>query len=673
MIETFVTAINNDINDSEPKAIPRDNLTKEERRALKDLQNREDIIITKADKGGAVVIWDTKDYIAEAERQLNDITTYEKLESDPTDRHIEIIKITLQNFKTQGIIEPRIADRLIPEKVRTPRFYMLPKIHKPNNPGRPVISSVSSHTSEISRFVDHHIQENVKKLNSYVKDTTDFINKIESQPPVPTQSFLVSMDVKSLYTNIPHQEGIEAVKASLDETPSSAPTAVILTFIKLILTLNNFIFNDHHYLQTKGCAMGTKCAPCYANLFMGKFETTYIYPKIKDFSRLYLRYIDDIFMIWNGTKHELHCFVEELNISHATIKFDVEVHTNEINFLDTTVYKDFDGKLRTRIYRKPTDRQNFLHYKSEHPPALKKSIPYSQALRIRKICNKDIDFEDDCIKLAGTFQSRGYNKTFIEEQIRKAAETPRSDLLKEKIKEPATRIPFITTYNRTLPSLNGIISKHWNILQIDRDIKDIFVNKPIIAYRRNINLKDLIGSNIIQNNTKVNRKSIVSKRNIIGKCHPCFSKEGNLCCKQIKTTTSFKSDKTNRCFDIFHIVDCKSTMVIYLMECELCPGKQYVGKCETSLNMRINTHRSDVWRNNGPFCDKHFRLDGHNFNVHARFTIIEKIEKPPNNKMELRALLEHKEDLWMKRLQTIKPDGLNTGFNYPQTLTGCIK
>ena len=81
----FIEAVNNKISDSQIKAIPRDNLTKEERRALRNLQNREDIIIPKADKGGAVVIWDTKDYITEAERQLNDGTMFNKLELNPTD------------------------------------------------------------------------------------------------------------------------------------------------------------------------------------------------------------------------------------------------------------------------------------------------------------------------------------------------------------------------------------------------------------------------------------------------------------------------------------------------------------------------------------------------------------------------------------------------------------
>ena len=62
---------------------------------------------------------------------------------------------------------------------KTPKFYTLPKIHKPNNPGRPVISSINCHTAKISQFVDYHLQDAVTKLPSYIKDTTDFINKIK--------------------------------------------------------------------------------------------------------------------------------------------------------------------------------------------------------------------------------------------------------------------------------------------------------------------------------------------------------------------------------------------------------------------------------------------------------------------------------------------------------------
>ena len=89
-IQTFITAAGNDINEAPRKATPKDNLNKKEREAIKNLQERDDIIITKADKGGAVVIWNTNDYIEEANRQLNDASAYKKLDADPTEKICKI-------------------------------------------------------------------------------------------------------------------------------------------------------------------------------------------------------------------------------------------------------------------------------------------------------------------------------------------------------------------------------------------------------------------------------------------------------------------------------------------------------------------------------------------------------------------------------------------------------
>ena len=161
----------------------------------------------------------------------------------------------------------------------------------------------------ISEFVDYYLQPEVKKLKSYVKDTTDFIKKIEAIDHVSDDCYLVSLDVRSLYTNIPHKEGIEAVKQKLKKSKPSISIKVILTFLKLILTLNNFVFNGINYLQKKGCAMGTKCGPSYANIFMGWFEEKFIFPLLKNLSDFYLRFIDDIFLIWNGTITEFDNFL----------------------------------------------------------------------------------------------------------------------------------------------------------------------------------------------------------------------------------------------------------------------------------------------------------------------------------------------------------------------------
>ena len=154
-----------------------------------------------------------------------------------------------------------------------PRLYIQPKIHKQSNPERPVISSVNCQTSNISKYVDYHLQPIVQQIPSYIQDTSDFLRKINRIEKIPDISYLVSLNVRSLYTSILNSEGIKAVKTSLENFPrTTVATKVITTFLSLILTLNNFVFNCKNYLQIKGCTMGTICAPTYANIFMDHFE-----------------------------------------------------------------------------------------------------------------------------------------------------------------------------------------------------------------------------------------------------------------------------------------------------------------------------------------------------------------------------------------------------------------
>ena len=142
--------------------------------------------------------------------------------------------------------------------------------------------------------------------------------------------------------------------------------------------------------------MGTICAPTYVNIFMENFEAKHIYPYIKEKSLLYLRYIDDMFMIWKGTKAELMTIMKELNEKHKTIKFDFKVSLRKIAFLDAMLHKDENSNIQTTLYRKPTDQQAFLHAISEHPRSLKSSIPYMQALGLKTICSTTTEFDKNC-------------------------------------------------------------------------------------------------------------------------------------------------------------------------------------------------------------------------------------------------------------------------------------
>ena len=111
---------------------------------------------------------------------------------------------------------------LIPNPPRIPVFYTLTKIRKPTLVGRPIISGCDGPTERIASFVDRLIQPIAQMQDSYLKDTTDFINFIETKK-FPANTILVSMDVTSLYTNIPKEEGINTVCHAYEDYHSKEP------------------------------------------------------------------------------------------------------------------------------------------------------------------------------------------------------------------------------------------------------------------------------------------------------------------------------------------------------------------------------------------------------------------------------------------------------------------
>ena len=147
-----------------------DNLTPGERAALISLRQRPDIVIKPADKGGAVVVWDRNLYKQEAERQLSDSTFYERLDRDFTVDYNKTVCEVVKEAITKGEL-PASAVNLVVENPRTSRFYVLPKVHKPGNPGRPIVSACNCPTELIATYLDRITTPLVQSLPSYVNDT----------------------------------------------------------------------------------------------------------------------------------------------------------------------------------------------------------------------------------------------------------------------------------------------------------------------------------------------------------------------------------------------------------------------------------------------------------------------------------------------------------------------
>ena len=312
-----------------------------------------------------------------------------------------------------GFIDDKTREYLIQTDVKPGRFYILPKVHKPGNPGRPIVSSNSHPTERISHFVDYYLQPLVHKLPSFVKDTNDFLNKLLTISTLPAKSLLVTLDVSSLYTNITHNEGIYACDHFLTTAShKTIPTTKLCDIIRMILNFNNFTFNNNHYLQIHGTAMGTKMAPSYANLFLGYFEAKAL-ENASFQPHTWFRHIDDIFMIWTEGLDNLKVFIHYLNSIHPTIKFTSSHSSTNVPFLDVNVSLTDNGDISTDLYTKPTDKHQHLLYSSCHPSHTKKAIPFSLALRLRRICSTDETFNTRAAQLTTYLLKRGYNRNLV--------------------------------------------------------------------------------------------------------------------------------------------------------------------------------------------------------------------------------------------------------------------
>ncbi|XP_069472857.1 uncharacterized protein [Ambystoma mexicanum] len=323
------------------------NLSRKEKTTLKGLLVNDSIIIRKADKGGAVVILNRKDYIDECMRQLEDGQSYQRLDENPTQKLETMIHLKVTKAEERRWITKKEAEFLRADKPRTPQFYILPKIHKSltRPPRRPIVSGCDSVLEPLSRFADHFMQPMVREMSSFIKDTTQIIKEVEGRPFNQVEEILICLDVVSLYTNIPQRASLEVLEERLlmENNNTETPASFILWCAEVALTENYFHFNGCYYKQIQGTAMGATLAPSIANLYMEAFEKRVIYGDNNPFRnniQVWKRYINDVLLIWKGDESEAISFFKWLNEQNQHLKFTENYSREEVNFLDVTIKVD---------------------------------------------------------------------------------------------------------------------------------------------------------------------------------------------------------------------------------------------------------------------------------------------------------------------------------------------
>ena len=209
------------------------NLSSEEWAALKNLSKRNDIVVKSADKSGAVVIWRSDLYRKEALRQLSDTSCHAKVEKDLTSTNKKLVKDTIQNLTVNQEL-PDTATNFFITTPRTSCIYFLPKIHKPNNLGRPIVSACSCLTELISSYLDRIMTPIVKSLPSYIIDSTQALQIFRDLNFSGQYKLKFTMDITSLYKVIPNSEGLQALRLFFYQRTVKEPSSeTLLHIVKL--------------------------------------------------------------------------------------------------------------------------------------------------------------------------------------------------------------------------------------------------------------------------------------------------------------------------------------------------------------------------------------------------------------------------------------------------------
>ena len=674
-LEYFIQQNELTLNRTKTPKFHHQNISKEERLAFKELTSNSSITVKPADKGGAVVVLNTIDYINEGLRQLSDDNFYIETDTDLTTQHKTLINNKIKDMYEDKEIDLKCHDYLLDSTGRTSLFYMLPKIHKrlENPPGRPIVSGNGCPTEKISQLVDFFLQPHVKALPSYIKDTTHFLRKLNQLGILPKNTILATLDVASLYTNIPNDEGLEAARLALYRMRGRFcnPTNNSLSsLLKMVLTMNNFDFAGRHYLQVGGTAMGTKVAPSFANTFMGWFEDIYVYTYHKQ-PHIWVRFIDDIFVIWLGSEVELHQFVEYLNNCLPSIKFEAEISTTSVNFLDVTVSITENGDIKTGLYTKPTDAHNYLSYQSCHPPTCKDSIPYSQFLRLRRICSDSTDLIVEAKKMSSHFHRAGYPKKLIQTAFDKTWKLDREELLEYKVadaeKEKEKNFFLITTYHPSGSVLDKIISKNWDLLDRSSSTRPLLEYRIVKGFRRPKNCRDTLIRAKTSNPWDVQMAPKVIEPQNDPDTRAC---KRNNCkyCSKIILTGRLHCPLTNQTYTTIRKCNCESNNLIYCITCSKCE-KMYVGQTKRNLRSRMCEHFRNVTQNNTTVhsVGRHFNEQGHEGTDDMNAYVLQFAKGHPDSDRSLSHRLQLEQN-WISRLRTKVPDGLNAFNNKIKTL-----
>jgi hypothetical protein len=248
------------------------------------------------------------------------------------------------------------------------------------------------------------------------------------------------------------------------------------------------------------------------------------------------------------------------------------------------------------VFYKPTDSHNYLLFFSSHT---KRSIPFSQFLRLRRICSKDEHFQAKSLEMRHFFVQRGYPTSLLDTAFSKASQIPRSGTLTDHVCNVTGNniIPLVLNYHPFNFKVRDVINKNFHILKNDPETSFIFSDNPLVSFRHSKNIREtLVHSSLAQAST--------SQKGTL----PCLSSKCKTC-DFVGATTIVSAPKSE--FHIKHHFTRVSSHLIYCISCSRC-GMLYIGETGRCLRTRFGDHRRAVIGNDAdqPVA-RHFNNGNH--------------------------------------------------------------
>ncbi len=438
---------------------------------LAALKQRSDLVIKPADKNLGLTIMAATGYHAAVVQHVSDASTYEdvteRLQTVVTcaqeqlvalvDRHKHVVGDTVAKFMLQG------------QDMSTPSdLYILPKLHKMKSldgpiVGRPIVACHSWVTTFVSIWLADKLNAVLAKHGNIVTDRTQFVRELE-ELRVSKDAWLVTFDVESLYPNVEHEGCIDACAAAV--AGQGRFKVAVADLLRFVLENNVVTVQGRFYRQLFGGAMGTNCMPPAAQLYLALcWEATIRTHMGASFPLFYKRFIDDGFVVMEGTEDEVRAFAQLLNNILPNIKTTFTCSQSEAEFLDLVVYKcvedmvsspDVKVRLKVRTHQKALNKYLYIPHTSFHHHGVFQSFINAELIRY-VVTNSDAHWYECMVrKFTHRLCQRGYPRHLVARIASRISHERRQRYLLHSSKQQQAannKSVLVVPYAQTVPEM----------------------------------------------------------------------------------------------------------------------------------------------------------------------------------------------------------------------------